>query len=118
MSKEIISLPKELSHLDKIVKSSVQSSKDARCLTVMRCIPYTDKETWDEIYSALGSKDWFAVEVDADNMDKLLEPLYEKTKEYAPKKNVESIKEAKPSGISQCIVHANEKHFLFFGTSA
>ncbi len=124
MTKNIISLPKELSHFDELVKSSVQSSADnTRCLTVMRCIPYTDKDTWNEIYSALGSKEWFAVEVDLENMNDILEPLYQKTKEYEPKldkaNQVEAIVDKKSNEpLAQCIVHAHEKHFLFFGKPA
>ncbi len=106
---KILSLPKELEEFDALIKERVENlSNKKRCLTIMRCIPEINQEIWDTIHTNYKDSEWFAVEVDLDKtMDNnLLTTIYDKAKNY---------NEAKAINLSQCLVHANEKHFLYFG---
>ncbi len=106
---KIISLPKELKEFDALLKERIEnSSKSKRCLTIMRCIPEINQQIWDEIHTNYQENEWFAVEVDLDKAkdNKLFNAIYEKAKDYNAVKAI---------NYSQCLVQANEKHFLYFG---
>ncbi len=114
MTKKLFSLPQELNRFDSLLKNCLKnSSSSGSCLTIMRCIPGADVKTWEKIQSQEVSKDWFAVKLDLKNINNhsIFDTVCQKTQECTPKKE-----EASHISPSQCLVGANEKHFLFFGS--
>ncbi len=109
MSKKILSLPHELEQFDDLIKERVENfTSKKHCLTVMKCIPDVNLEIWNEIHNNGNNTDWFAVELDLENINsnEILKSIYDKAKSYEAQNKI---------NLSQCLVQAHEKHFLYFG---
>ncbi len=106
---KILSLPHEIEEFDALINERIENFTNKKsCVTIMRCIPEINLQAWEEINNNCNNDEWIAVEVDLENAQSndLLKTIYSKAKNYNSTKNL---------NLSQCLVQANEKHFLYFG---
>ncbi len=122
LEQNFVNLPDELEVFEKLIKECAENAKkhdeqkSNQCLALFRCIPNTDRETWDNLSKDLNYKEWLTLDIDLENISAqgFMEAIATKNQEYQQNRednfDHNRIKQAK------CLVQAHEKQFLFFGT--